>query len=541
MSRVAIRAGQLPVDAALGDRSTQAVASLERPPSKTPPAGRRAGRQPSSTRGCTATSIVMRGRSSMAGQRIQWPVTGRGDAPPPREEYASPESASRFRRARRPDRASPTTHHLRSDRWPKSPSPKASSPGRPTSPSLIGSACEGLRPGGVPGPEALPRAAAARSTERLLEPRGSLYTWTTQSFPPVAPPYVGDTGKDTFEPYGMGWVQLSDTLMIESRLTESDPDKLEFGMPVELVLIPLTGRRRGQRGPVVRLPAGDPLIERGADMYDVAIIGVGLHPFGRFPGKSAVEMGADAIRLALGDAGARLARHPVRLRRQLRGRQPRQRGHLPRTDRHPLHQRVQRVRHRRLVARHGRQDDLARRLRHRPGRRDGQAPGAGLLGRLGRVRPAGLVRRDRALPHHQVLRHEDQPVHARSRHQRADAGQGGSQELPQRLAQPQRLPPPAPDRGADPRVARPQPPAAPVHVLRARRGRGRGRPVPRRPGPPLHLDARSTCGPPPCAPASSAPSRCTAPGPRCPWSTGPPCRRRGRPSRWRASVPTTST
>jgi acetyl-CoA acetyltransferase len=38
-------------------------------------------------------------------------------------------------------------------------------------------------------------------------------------------------------------------------------------------------------------------------MTDVAIIGVGLHPFGRFPGKSAIEMGADAIRAALLDAG----------------------------------------------------------------------------------------------------------------------------------------------------------------------------------------------------------------------------------------------
>ena len=37
-------------------------------------------------------------------------------------------------------------------------------------------------------------------------------------------------------------------------------------------------------------------------MTDVAIIGVGLHPFGRFPGKSAIEMGADAIRAALADA-----------------------------------------------------------------------------------------------------------------------------------------------------------------------------------------------------------------------------------------------
>jgi acetyl-CoA acetyltransferase len=36
---------------------------------------------------------------------------------------------------------------------------------------------------------------------------------------------------------------------------------------------------------------------------DVAIIGVGLHPFGRFGPKSAIDMGADAVRAALGDAG----------------------------------------------------------------------------------------------------------------------------------------------------------------------------------------------------------------------------------------------
>jgi acetyl-CoA C-acetyltransferase len=39
-------------------------------------------------------------------------------------------------------------------------------------------------------------------------------------------------------------------------------------------------------------------------MNDVAIIGVGLHPFGRFGDKTAMAMGADAIRLALSDAGA---------------------------------------------------------------------------------------------------------------------------------------------------------------------------------------------------------------------------------------------
>ena len=35
---------------------------------------------------------------------------------------------------------------------------------------------------------------------------------------------------------------------------------------------------------------------------DVAIIGVGLHPFGRFD-KTAMQMGAEAIQLALTDAG----------------------------------------------------------------------------------------------------------------------------------------------------------------------------------------------------------------------------------------------
>ena len=39
-------------------------------------------------------------------------------------------------------------------------------------------------------------------------------------------------------------------------------------------------------------------------MDDVAVIGVGLHPFGRFGSKSAIDMGADAVRSALADAGA---------------------------------------------------------------------------------------------------------------------------------------------------------------------------------------------------------------------------------------------
>ncbi|WP_163547249.1 thiolase family protein [Candidatus Frankia nodulisporulans] len=38
-------------------------------------------------------------------------------------------------------------------------------------------------------------------------------------------------------------------------------------------------------------------------MHDVAIVGVGIHPFGRFGPKSAIEMGAQAVRAACADAG----------------------------------------------------------------------------------------------------------------------------------------------------------------------------------------------------------------------------------------------
>jgi len=38
-------------------------------------------------------------------------------------------------------------------------------------------------------------------------------------------------------------------------------------------------------------------------MAGVSIIGVGMHPFGRFPGKSALDMGAEALHSALRDAG----------------------------------------------------------------------------------------------------------------------------------------------------------------------------------------------------------------------------------------------
>jgi uncharacterized OB-fold protein len=73
----------------------------------------------------------------------------------------------------------------------------------------------------------------------LLPRRGTLVAWTTQGFLP-GPPYLGRETPKTFVPFGVGLVQLGDVVRIEGRLTENDPDKLAFGMAVELRMVPFT-------------------------------------------------------------------------------------------------------------------------------------------------------------------------------------------------------------------------------------------------------------------------------------------------------------
>ncbi len=105
-------------------------------------------------------------------------------------------------------------------------------------PQLIGSQCGACGATTFPRQERCPRCSAAEMTELLLPRQGTLVAWTTQGFPP-GPPYAGPTGKD-FVPFGVGLVQLDDVIRVEGRLTENDPAKLQFGMDVELTMIPFT-------------------------------------------------------------------------------------------------------------------------------------------------------------------------------------------------------------------------------------------------------------------------------------------------------------
>jgi uncharacterized OB-fold protein len=103
-------------------------------------------------------------------------------------------------------------------------------------PQLIGSRCTDCGIVTFPTQDSCPRCGTTAMDEHLLARAGRLWAWTTQSFPPPAPPYLGATGAD-FTPFGVGYVDLGD-VKVEARLTESDPAVLRNGMAMELVLVP---------------------------------------------------------------------------------------------------------------------------------------------------------------------------------------------------------------------------------------------------------------------------------------------------------------
>jgi uncharacterized OB-fold protein len=102
-------------------------------------------------------------------------------------------------------------------------------------PQLIGGRCAACGIVTFPAQDACPRCASTDMAQHLLSRRGRLWAWTTQEFPPPSPPYAGPTGK-AFVPYGVGYVDLSGEVRVETRLTQMTD--LRAGMEMELVLVP---------------------------------------------------------------------------------------------------------------------------------------------------------------------------------------------------------------------------------------------------------------------------------------------------------------
>jgi uncharacterized OB-fold protein len=105
-------------------------------------------------------------------------------------------------------------------------------------PQLIGSRCPECSVTTFPSQSSCPGCASDSMGEVLLERRGTLWTFTTQEFRPKEP-YKGPEDPDAdWQRYGVGYIDLGDSVRVESRLTESDPGGLRIGMEMELRIVP---------------------------------------------------------------------------------------------------------------------------------------------------------------------------------------------------------------------------------------------------------------------------------------------------------------
>lgn len=110
-------------------------------------------------------------------------------------------------------------------------------------PALAGSRCRACGAHTFPRQGGCPRCTGSDMADVVLSRTGTLWSWTTQGFRPK-PPYAGT---EAHEPYAVGYVELPGQLLVETRLTETEPDRLEIGMPLELALVPF---RDDAGGPV---------------------------------------------------------------------------------------------------------------------------------------------------------------------------------------------------------------------------------------------------------------------------------------------------
>jgi len=64
-----------------------------------------------------------------------------------------------------------------------------------------------------------------------LSTMGTLYTFTTQDFPPPLP-YKGKRSPDEFKPYVIGFVELPEGVLVESLIVNVTSTELSIGQPL---------------------------------------------------------------------------------------------------------------------------------------------------------------------------------------------------------------------------------------------------------------------------------------------------------------------
>ena len=119
---------------------------------------------------------------------------------------------------------SPTLSPIAADLWTDEPSPR-----------LIGGR---LASGKIIFP--YPQGDAAQNVEVYpLSRTGTLWSWTRQDFRPKEP----YTGPEAFEPYLLGFVELPNETIVETRIAEARLEDLKLGMAMEFVVVPFDDQR----------------------------------------------------------------------------------------------------------------------------------------------------------------------------------------------------------------------------------------------------------------------------------------------------------
>ncbi|MFI0350102.1 Zn-ribbon domain-containing OB-fold protein [Actinomadura sp. 9N407] len=103
---------------------------------------------------------------------------------------------------------------------------------------LIGGKCKECGTFVFPVRTGCARCGAAAVERAPLSRSGTLWTWTSQGFPPKAPFRGEFAGTDPFEPWLVGVIELPGQLRVESLIVGCAQEDLAFGMPMRLVTTP---------------------------------------------------------------------------------------------------------------------------------------------------------------------------------------------------------------------------------------------------------------------------------------------------------------
>ncbi len=111
-------------------------------------------------------------------------------------------------------------------------------------PQLLGSRCSRCAEATFPAqPDC--RNCGSRETHIVeLGDRGTLWTWTIQTFMPKQPYHSSET-EATFAPYGVGYVEMPGGVRVEARLQPNTAQQLKIGMPMQLAIIPFRSDEQG--------------------------------------------------------------------------------------------------------------------------------------------------------------------------------------------------------------------------------------------------------------------------------------------------------